>query len=510
MKKSKYKNQNKNNIKIIIIFCTVIFVLLILSMILNSVTKNIDKELMNISGTFDNVEDVLKYYECIYIRESKSSENGYDTDITLVFKHPLYTNDESNEQFYNKVINAIARVLNYRNFRMIDTKNDVNIEVICENNKIVKMIINGIEDYFIYMDSQIDFKKYKEIADVIINANAIELMDLINNSWSGDTYFGTRESIFESYYIYFDEGIEVRRIDSKIYNIVFTKKYENQVVEGVTVGTDIDLIRRAIGSPSFESADKSIIGYKSKDFYVFFSKDQISVYRRDKNDYDKFFELVDEFLNDEKDLLEFMNDLTYLWPDYSEYNYDSTYFFITYPLKGLDIRLNYENMSGIIFYNNFEVSQNIIGDYLEHPEFISRLKLDNIFEAELKRYERKSNRIEMCKNFVSEEEIQENPGSSNKFKYYIDLDENGFVISAYFISLDGEYPNNELSENIYTYAWLGDDYFIYSIKNKGIYSYNVTNRTKGSILQGGDDFEITSIENGVINYDNKALQMNFN
>mgnify|MGYP003298492579 CR=1 FL=1 len=48
-----------------------------------------------------------------------------------------------------------------------------------------------------------------------------ELNKCIQSNWSYNSEFGTRESIFQNYYIFFDEGIEVRYIGKEIYNIIF-------------------------------------------------------------------------------------------------------------------------------------------------------------------------------------------------------------------------------------------------------------------------------------------------
>jgi len=378
----KYKINNNN--KIIIIAGCLVFILIILLMLLNIVEKEISQKPINVLGVFDTVEEVIEYYDCKYIRESKSKTDGFSIDIMLVFKEPLYTNDESNEKFFNDIIYGVARVLNYRSFILIDSQNNIEIKVTNANNKIQTITINEIEDYFTYMDSQIGLKNYKKIKETEIVINSPELITAINNNWKGDISFGTREKIVNNYYIYF-EGIETRRIDSKIYNIVFTEKYVDAVANGLIVGMDFEIIKNKLGTPSFESSDKKVIGYKCSDIYIFFGKDYISVYRKEKCNYREFLELVDEFLNDEKDLLDFMNDLTYLWPDYSEYTYSDTYFFISYPLKGVDIKFNYENTNGIIIYNNFEMEQSTISNYLEHTEFISKLQVDNVFEAEMRR-----------------------------------------------------------------------------------------------------------------------------
>ena len=76
------------------------------------------------------------------------------------------------------------------------------------------------------------------------------------------------------------------------------------------------------------------------------------------------------------DLLDFMNELTYIWPDYSKYEYNSTSVWITYPLKGIEITINSGDINGILVYNNNKSSLSKIGRYLEDTNFVGRLQLD--------------------------------------------------------------------------------------------------------------------------------------
>ena len=117
--------------------------------------------------TYDNlltVRDVIEYYDSTYIYQEYSNEDGYSVDIYLIFKVLPYTEDEvSNEQYYNDIINGVAKVLDYKSFIMIDEENNLKVKVICKNNVVQKIIINDIEDYFEYMDSMISLKTYSEI-----------------------------------------------------------------------------------------------------------------------------------------------------------------------------------------------------------------------------------------------------------------------------------------------------------------------------------------------------------
>ncbi len=388
MYKIKIQNQKEKAKKR---FFTVLFILIVLLILISIALRfiNLDIKKKNVIYTdIKTVEDVLNYYKCKYISETISKLDDYDTDINLIFKNNLYENDISNEKVFTAIIKDIARVLKYNSFRMIDNEKEIEIKVLCQNGKINTIIINDIEDYFIYMDSQIDLKKYEEIKTIDLSVESKEIQELINNDWKSDSYLGTRESIFDGYYEYFDEGIKAKTVSGKIFNIIFTEKYNQNVVDGIYPGMEFSSIKNILGNPSFEDEERKIIGYKGKNIYVFFYNDEISIYKNIDTDTKDFFELVDKFLDDKLDLLDFMNELTYMWPDYSEYEYDENGAFISYPLKGIEIKIGQEGTNGIIIYNNINADINVINSYLQNVEFISRLKIDAIFESEKRRLDK--------------------------------------------------------------------------------------------------------------------------
>ena len=221
-----YRKEKNKNYKIIIILIIFIFMLITISVILGKIYKKEQTE--NLS--YDNlttIKEVIEYYDSKYISEKESDNSKYILDVSLKFKYlPYNENNESNEEYYNKLLEDCAKILKYRSFRMIDKENDLNVEIICNGKKIVSIIINGIEDYFIYMDSMFSMKEFKEIDITEFNIQSQELQNIINNNWNPDVDLGTRDSIFNNYYIYFNRGIKTRTIDGKIYNIVFDKKYK--------------------------------------------------------------------------------------------------------------------------------------------------------------------------------------------------------------------------------------------------------------------------------------------
>lgn len=158
-KEEQIKNHNKNYKKNLIVLFVVIFILLCISLALNLMQKKSEEKELS----YDNIrtiKQVVEYYKARYISEEESKEEGYFLDINLKFTIlPYDENDNSNEKYYNDFIQDLAKVSNYKSFKMIDNENDITIKVICENRKIISIIINDIEDYFIYMDSRNKYEK---------------------------------------------------------------------------------------------------------------------------------------------------------------------------------------------------------------------------------------------------------------------------------------------------------------------------------------------------------------
>ena len=514
MKKNRYKDQNKKNYKkrIIVLFVMIFILLLALGILGILEKRNNEKNIEIPYEKISTIKEVIEYYKSIYIFEEKSTEKSIYLDVYVEFLKPLYEdNEKSNEKYFNELLKDCAKVLRYRSFNLIDKKNEINIKVICNNGKIKTVIINGIEDYFIYTDSQISMKNYKEIETIPIEVNSEILQNCINNNWNKDVYFGERDSIYDEYYIYFDEGIKVRIIKGKIYNIVFTKSYNKTVVNNCFPGIDFDYVKTVLGTPTFENEEKNIVGYKGEKFYVFFTDDEISIYRNSTIEADDFFKLADEFISQKIDLLEFMNELTYIWPDYSEYTYNNTSIYISYPLKGVEITLNNGDINGILVYNNIKSSLSKITRYLENTNFVSKLQIDLVFEAEKCRLREENELLKKCeeyKNTLSQEE-KNLIRKSMKYEIYPEKDDRGYIYKMNFISSFGDNPNREVSDGITSFLWLTNDYFLFSKKGKGIYFYNLNNGKVQRIITGDDDFILKKYENGILKYDNKEIELQF-
>ena len=216
----------------------IIVIVIIIGLIIYLASYNRKKEYTSVED-FSTVKEVLEYLGCNYIRTEKGKEE-FEEDIYVEFNHDLYENNISNERFFNNLIGLVTRVNSYKSMRLIDQKREITIEIYCDTNNgiLEKYTINGIEDYFSKQNSKENVENYQAERTINAEINSKEILTAIQNKWTTtDVNFGSKESDFENYEIYFEEGIEVRTVSSKIFNIVFNEKYLNSVINGIRVGT---------------------------------------------------------------------------------------------------------------------------------------------------------------------------------------------------------------------------------------------------------------------------------
>ena len=113
------ENRNNNYKVKIIVLSVAIFLLLILSIILSNIMKETENNVELSYDNLTNVKEVIEYYKSTYISEEESKEDNFNLDIYLKFcKLPYDENDNSNEKYYNSLINDVAKVIYYNNFRL--------------------------------------------------------------------------------------------------------------------------------------------------------------------------------------------------------------------------------------------------------------------------------------------------------------------------------------------------------------------------------------------------------
>ena len=199
----------KNNNRKIIIISSIILILVIILIVLNRTLKKQDEKqaLINTVNSytsisdFKTIEEVAIYLDCDYIKMSNSKDKNYTADIYLQIKYDLYSNDQSNEVFYKRLVLYCANVLKYKSFRILDTKKNITIEVDCnkDNETINKIIINGEESYFQKTDSLLELKKIDTVQESNFDIQSKILQEIIRKKWSKNINFGSKDSEFNRY-----------------------------------------------------------------------------------------------------------------------------------------------------------------------------------------------------------------------------------------------------------------------------------------------------------------------
>lgn len=395
------------------------------------------------------------------------------------------------------------------------------IEIQCsaEEEKITKIYINGDDNYFSRKDSLLAASDYKKDSSVGMLVNSPELEALLQNNWSSKNInFGTAESKFNNYDIYFDEGIEVRVISQKVFNIVFTENYKNSVVGDIKVNTSFEEITKKLGTPTFGIVGEDYtIGYKGDEFYVFFSENNISVYRVEKQDNTLYVAHIIEKFNNDKIVSGLLNGFTDLWNDYDKYEIvDEKYINLVYSLRGIKIQFNITRNHGVIICKNFNglVAENVnletmVKDNSKIPNNVYLdTETDTVYEAEQERVN-----FQLSSIYSDYGEVDEDIPKyfSTKFKIVYLTDSNNQIYYLQVASSDRKNPSSSVNMDSYitSVEWMDDDNLVYGIKNSGLFVYNAITGKTIKIIDGKGDFYINYVSNNEIFYDDTSIKLTF-
>lgn len=350
------------------------------------------------------LKQIAEFYGCEFVKETNTTERGYSKKIYWNYDVPPVNplNNISYKEHYEEVLKAVSGQIK-NNFILTDEKNSLEIRVKynSKNNKIIYILNNDINYFQSEENKQIAKLNNNEDKITHLNIKSKELIDTIANNWSRkktESSYGNKIKLEDNYDIY-SNGIKIKTINSKIYNLIFSKEYQGNVFENITTGMENENIRKILGNPTYENEqDNLLIGYKTDKYYVFFSNGQVSIYPFENIDEEKnkqFANVVQEYNKDQSDYNEILKEITSIYPDYTEFVQDENGIDLKYPLKGLEIKMGNHEKSGIYIYNNYKgyiitdktkkdlENNNIDNIYLTNKNFI--------FEEELKRAMKEQN-----------------------------------------------------------------------------------------------------------------------
>lgn len=495
--------KEKKKLKLIIIIILVLIFLLVTGLILYKALVEKNNEVSSIED-FENVKEIIEYNECKYIKTSNSDEDGFEKDIYLEFSKGVIEEDgTTNEVLYDNLTSQIAGKMKGTNFRLIDESKNIIVRIKFDGEEVSSYTINNDSQYFEHLKTRYQILNFKDDNNADIQIRSNELNSVINNNWqTSNLNLGTIDSVCSNYNIYFNEGFKIRNVYNKVFNIIFTKQYQKEVIQNIKTGMSNEEIIQVLGVPTYKDENNYLIGYKNQTLYVFFCDGEISVYRNEQNyEIEEFENLIKEY-NETKDYNTFVTKLTDLWPDYDSFTKTNNRVSLRYTLKGITIDFNVITNNGITLYKN---SNQALLEDIRNGEMIpasiyTELDDDLIFIEET--------------NMKQMDMTTRNPPSSknnlNSEKYAVGYRQvnNGGLEDVAFYSRDKENIDIELKDAYIDGLYkIDDDNYIYNISGRGIYKITLSNMQYKTIVQGNESFYIKKIENNIIYYDNTQIEI---
>ena len=378
--------------KLILICFSILFILLIIMCVLfykvqkkNETNigvsipekQDLENDVYNNDQVFHNVQEILESYGCTYISEQEEPT----TVIYLVFGKSLFNSDGTNNRnYYESLINALAKKLIKKNFYLYDEKNSTQINVTCDfENDNISYKINNISDYFGTANGELyqDIENTEIVQYQYIPISYNVLYNIVQNNMYLIDELGEPEGEVGKYKLYQNGTIMSRNFSGKVRNMIFLEGYEGNVFTGVEVGTPLSEIKKLYPNNAFGSIEEGYLGYRTAELYVFFYENEISVYGYSYYEQKNFEDILEEYLNT-NDLNRFTERVTKLWTNYDEFEYDrgNKSLYLTYPSIGVIINIQNNNSKGITICNNYYLSDKIKNFIIEN-----KISLDSSIDA---------------------------------------------------------------------------------------------------------------------------------
>lgn len=364
-----------------------------------------------------------------------------------------------------------------------------------------------------------------------IKETSTELVYILKNRNSKLNNFG-ESYIYDGYYVFPKRNVKIKKSYDNIINIVFMSSYTPNILGNLGVKSTETEISKTLGVANH--SENGVLTYKTNDYYAIFDTNikEVSVYFKDKLDSEIFW-LYYERYEEEKNLKNYMSDLTSRFPSYYRYDYDNKGLELIYTNYGARLYFKQnDKLSAVYLYSDFEDN---IKDETEMKK-IQEFPNVKILDTNLALSEdilRKTNDLKKEKNI-----LEENIYSNNKIYKYINvlnsynnikqdeekkLDYKKFPkldkYHIYFEQNDSRYTFNEVSiikknklnYNINTskvadYLLLTNNYVFYSIKNEGIFRIDVNTGASIELYKGVEEFELKYINNNYLHFDNKQIK----
>lgn len=320
-----------------------------------------------------------------------------------------------------------------------------------------------------------------------VNIKSPELNQMVSGELKAEN-IGKIYTEYDGYKDIFEKGIKIKESFGKAVSIRFSKGYTENIIENLNANSSKEKIFENIGAPNLET--ENILVYILEDIDLIFNLNTNEVHcylNKSKNseEYFKIIELYEKFQKD-KNIKDFISNLTKTNPRYYRYEYDKNNVILDYIDLGVRINFNSDKkIAGLFLFDNFftdelENSQTKRSDIKEKIEnmkqknliYVENKRLSYVEELEKKdKIKLMNEKAELIKKEINFVHNNESLGeiSEDTLIYY---EKNGkrkyenIVIKSKTNKFPVHYLNSAAFANDIIFA---DDHIIYAVDKDGIY-----------------------------------------
>lgn len=382
-------NGSQKIISIILICLVIVLITLVYINSLDIVEDETVNQVETVVKEKETLSEILAKYDVEYIKRDANK-------IYVTFNFQLYNEDgSSNELKLNNLLNELTNYFK-STYYIIDEKNGIDIKVFYSQNVGAEIFINNKKDFF----EETDGKTYYDVNNIkntlltnvyvvedalsYITMKSLRYSDLVDR-------IGEPIGTDEEGYLLFDDGdIRVSKYENAnmVRNMIYSGKYLNSFVSKITEGYSLKKVVEVYGEPAFGSIDEGYVGYRTTEFYLFFYEDEISVYGYGYTSNIQFEKILQEYTLD-YDIEKLSSTIRAMWRGYHKYEMDveNKKLYLTYPSRGVEIKIDSMDVTGITFYSNYYYSDGLINK-IKNGDYTLKADEDFIHIVELERVEK--------------------------------------------------------------------------------------------------------------------------
>ena len=230
-------------------------------------------------------------------------------------------------------------------------------------------------------ETKVDDKGKVIEKDILINA--VPIISLNNNKWDRINARLSGFEIDENGNAVFDEGYTLYCNGKYVNYAVFNSNYEKEIIGHLKVGAEFETIEETLGEPSFRS--ESYLGYKTKEVYVFFYNDEISIYPNNNVSNESLELLFKDYIENtyEKDKTYLVIDIRNNYPDFNIESSNNGDVIWKSTTRQVVAKLSSDGNLDVELYNGYKVANSATQKYIDEKVYaLNEKDLVEIMENE--------------------------------------------------------------------------------------------------------------------------------